>query len=166
MFKDLLVDKIQLNMVDGVILPNINMEENGEKCKFLNHEGRCSIHSFRPGICRMFPLGRYYENNNFKYFIQINECKKENKTKVKIKKFIGINDLKKYEKYICDWHYFLKDVEKFVYSNMKNNSENPIIKEISMFILNSFFISKYNKEDFYRQFYDRLEAVKKKYNLG
>ena len=48
----------------------------------LNDEGRCS-HDARPGFCRMFPLGRLYENGTFSYFLQVSECPKENKTKSK-----------------------------------------------------------------------------------
>ncbi|MDQ9892155.1 YkgJ family cysteine cluster protein, partial [Acinetobacter baumannii] len=58
-FEQLLADKLELNVVDGVILPNLKMAGENEQCSFLNDEGRCSIHSIRPGICRLFPLGRY-----------------------------------------------------------------------------------------------------------
>ena len=47
------------------------MNNEKEACYFLNEEGRCSIHSFRPGICRLFPLGRFYEEEGFRYFLQI-----------------------------------------------------------------------------------------------
>ena len=58
-FNGLMVDKIELQIVDSVILPNLKMASgNTEACSFLNPEGRCSIHAFRPGICRLFPLGR------------------------------------------------------------------------------------------------------------
>ena len=64
----LLVEKLELHVVEGIILPNLNMQEREqgkEVCGFLNEEGRCSIHPYRPGICRIFPLGRYYENGSF-----------------------------------------------------------------------------------------------------
>ena len=61
---------VELNVVDGVILPNLAMNGSEEKCAFLNEEGRCNIHGSRPGICRLFPLGRYYENGDFRYFLQ------------------------------------------------------------------------------------------------
>ncbi len=46
----------ELHVEDGVILPNLKMTGGGERCFFLNKEGRCSIHAFRPGLCRLFPL--------------------------------------------------------------------------------------------------------------
>ena len=71
---------ISLRVVDGVILPHLKMTEQSDQCSFLNDEGRCSIHDARPGFCRMFPLGRLYENGTFSYFLQVSECPKENKT--------------------------------------------------------------------------------------
>ena len=111
-FEELMQDRIELNVVDGVILPNLKMAEPGEKCTFLNEEGRCRIHSARPGICRLFPLGRFYEEGGFRYFLQIHECPKENKTKVKVKHWIDTPDIKENEKYILAWHNFLKIFKK------------------------------------------------------
>lgn len=62
-FEALMDGKIELNVVDGIILPNLSMSSETETCAFLNAQGRCSIHPYRPGICRLFPLGRYYLPN-------------------------------------------------------------------------------------------------------
>ena len=59
-FEALLQKHLELNVVDGIILPNLKMAGEKEACAFLNEEGRCSVHSHRPGICRIFPLGRLY----------------------------------------------------------------------------------------------------------
>ena len=67
-FEDLLINKLDLNVVEGIILPNLKMSGRNESCAFLDEEGRCSIHSIRPGICRIFPLGRIYEDGSFQYF--------------------------------------------------------------------------------------------------
>ena len=88
---------------DGLILPHLKVnDESG--CPLLDEKGRCSIHDFRPGFCRLFPLGRIYENGGFKYYIQVKECPYPNKSKVKIKNWLGIERLKDYETYILDWH--------------------------------------------------------------
>ncbi|WP_461810088.1 YkgJ family cysteine cluster protein, partial [Faecalimonas sp.] len=146
-FEQLLADKIELNVIDGIILPNLKMSGVDEKCAFLNNEGRCSIHTIRPGICRLFPLGRYYDGESFQYFLQIHECKKENRTKIKVKKWIDTPDLKKNEKYISDWHYFLKDMQKLLLEFQ--NDEKA--KKINMLILQTFFLEPYHQEEFYVQ---------------
>ena len=158
-FEVLLAEAVELNVVDGLILPNLKMNEGTGACSFLNNSGRCSIHSFRPGICRLFPLGRYYENKGFQYFLQINECKKTNRTKLKIKKWLDIPNLKAYERYICDWHSYLMDMEAAI----EKSPDEGMIKSIDMFILELFYLTPYHYEqDFYEQFYGRLETAKKR----
>ncbi|MCD7744628.1 MAG: YkgJ family cysteine cluster protein [Lachnospiraceae bacterium] len=61
---ELLAGKLELNVVDGIILPNLKMNGIDEACGFLDGDGRCSIHPHRPGVCRLFPLGRYYEKKS------------------------------------------------------------------------------------------------------
>lgn len=157
-FEQLLAGEVELNVVDGIILPNLKMNGEDEKCAFLNEEGRCGIHSIRPGICRLFPLGRFYENNSFKYFLQVHECKKENKTKVKVKKWVDTPDLKTYETYISDWHYFLLEVQE----KLTVIVNDEIVKKIDMFILQYFYLQPYkSEEDFYPQFATRLTEAKK-----
>lgn len=154
-FEGMLNDKLELNIVDGMILPNLRMAGEKESCVFLNGEGRCSIHSFRPGICRLFPLGRFYENGGFKYFLQVHECPKANKTKVKIKKWLDMPELKKYEEFTVNWHYFLLDAQE------KIADEPESMKEISMYVLNQFYVKAFQSaEDFYTEFTKRLEEAK------
>ena len=157
-FEQLLAEAIELNVVDGVILPNLKMSGEQDSCHFLNEEGRCSIHGFRPGICRLFPLGRFYENQDFKYFLQIHECKNPNKTKVKVKKWIDTPNLQENKKYILDWHYFIDDVQE----KLTHIADDELIKKIDLFILQHFFMEPYHQmEDFYEQFNLRLEKAKK-----
>ena len=133
------------------------MVGENERCSFLNEDGRCSIHSHRPGICRIFPLGRIYENQDFKYFLQVNECKKENRSKVKVSKWIDTPDLTKNQQFINDWHYFLKETQEMI----KSMSDESVIKQINMFILNLFFVTSYDQNiDFYEQFNKRLQQAK------
>lgn len=156
-FEELLIDKIELNVVDGIILPNLKMAGTSEGCAFLKMDGRCSVHAYRPGICRIFPLGRYYENHNFKYFLQKNECNNNSQTKVKVSKWIDTPDSTTNKQFIIDWHYFLNDVEEII----KNCQDEKQIKNMNMYILHSFYIKKYDVDiDFYFQFNERLSEAK------
>ncbi|MDD5934080.1 MAG: YkgJ family cysteine cluster protein [Clostridiales bacterium] len=157
-FEQLLADKIELNVVKGLILPNLRMAGESEQCAYLNEEGRCSIHSFRPGICRIFPLGRVYEDHSFQYILQVHECQKSNKTKVKVSKWIDTPDLKKNEEFIITWHYFMKDLQQLIQSQ----TEEAQIKQLNMYVLNVFFLKAYDTtKDFYDQFHVRMEESKK-----
>ena len=68
-FTDMIEREIEIRLVDGLILPNLMEEHEGEEehCLFLTDRGRCSIHAFRPGLCRLYPMGRYYTEGGFRY---------------------------------------------------------------------------------------------------
>lgn len=155
--EDLMEKELELDAADGNILPHLRMTGREERCIFLNEKGRCSIHDFRPGICRLFPLGRFYENGSFRYFLQVHECKKQNRSKIKVKKWIDTPDVKRYEQFVSDWHYFLKDVQEVLY----NAQDTELIKNLNLYVVNRFYIKPYEEEsDFYEQFYERLEEGK------
>ena len=84
-FSELIKDKLSLSVADMIILPHLNLKAPDEGAFSLMRMADAKIHSFRPGICRLFPLGRIYEDESFSYFLQVNECAKQNRTKVKIK---------------------------------------------------------------------------------
>ena len=149
--------RIELNVVDGIILPNLKMAGETKRCSFLNQEGRCSIHSFRPGICRIFPLGRYYENDSFQYFLQIHECRNQNRVKIKVRNWVDTPDIRKYEQFVADWHYFLNDLEDII----QHSDRDEMIKTINLYVLNTFYITPYcGQEAFYSRFQERLMEAK------
>ena len=157
-FEELLLNAIELNVFDGIILPNLKMSKEQDACFFLNHEGRCSIHEFRPGICRLFPLGRYYENHDFKYFLQVHECANTNKTKVKVKKWIDTPDLEKNREFINLWHDFVENTQ----NTIMQVANEELAKKIDLFVLQQFYIEPYGlTDDFYEQFKGRLEKANK-----
>lgn len=155
--------KIELNMADGMILPDLKIDTEREACPFLDSRGRCSIHACRPGLCRLFPLGRYYEENGFKYFIQIHECRKQDRGKIKIKKWLGIPNLKAYENYIMEWHAFLNQCENALETLSEEN-----VRILEMYVLRRFYETAYMAADengFYEEFSSRLGEVREKFGF-
>lgn len=149
---------VELNVVDGVILPNLRMTGSEEVCAFLNAEGRCSVHAFRPGICRLFPLGRYYENGSFQYFLQTGECTEKVRSKVKVSKWIDTADLPHNQAFVNTWHYLLNQVEELINSS----TDDDFCRNLNMFLLQTFYLTPYDKEsDFYGQFEERLQRFRK-----
>lgn len=157
-FEELLSSgRIALHVYEGLILPSLNLAGEDEGCTFLNKEGRCTIHSFRPGICRCFPLGRLYENGSFHYFLQVHECRKESRTKMKIRKWLEIPDLRRYEQFICDWHFYIKALQE----ETRTCKEEDRLKALSMQVLQNYYLLPYDAEtDFYEQFYSRRKTGK------
>ena len=153
-FNSMIGKQVMLSVVDGLILPSLNMENETGVCPFLNEAGRCSIHAFRPGICRLFPLGRYYHENGFSYVLMTGECKKENRTKVKIEKWIGEANLKEYENFIVQWKKLLNDTRKkiqietqLLVQEQKMEEALAVQKKISMEFLQNYYLREYG-EDF------------------
>lgn len=183
---------VDLNIKDSIILPNLRMlGKNGEEhCAFLNENGRCSVHPARSGFCRLFPLGRYYENGGFQYFLQIHECRMQNRAKVKVKKWIDTPLLAENERFVNAWHYFLKDVTADLRAGlpgMTPEAKALRMKDVNMRLLKLFYMTPYAAQmrfadafapdnnggaeqtkqqeafykTFYAEFYGRLEQVRR-----
>lgn len=153
---------LELHMVDGLILPNLKMAGEEERCVFLNKEGRCGIHPARPGICRLFPLGRIYENGSFQYFLQNMECPKENKTKIKVSKWLDTPNLKQYEEYVNQWHYFLEEIRQM----LEEQQDEELVRDLNTYLLNTFYVERYPSDvDFYEEFSRRYEKMGKLINI-
>ena len=65
--------------------------------------------------------------------------------------------LKQYEKFVLDWHNFLLDVQEVFYET----EDETLVKNLNMYVLSRFYYTPYKEdEDFYPQFYVRLEEAK------
>lgn len=162
-FEELLAERIELSAMEGLILPHLKILPEGRGCTFLGTDGRCGIHDSRPGFCRMFPMGRIYEGEGFRYFLQIHECPYPNKTKVKLKKWLEIPELSRYEAFVRDWHSLIKNVQEII----KEAQSSEIVKNLNLYLLNQFYAKAYEvsgkgaaEPDFYGQFYGRLKEAR------
>lgn len=160
-FEGLLKGKLELGMQDGIILPNIR--NLGAGCGFLE-DGRCSIHSDRPDFCRLFPLGRLYEDGDFSYILQTGECDRP-RSKTKVKKWIDTPDYEENRKYIIRWHDIISKVRTAVILGKADNS----VKDLLMQIIRIFYQLPYDLDvDFYEQFQSRVgmyEEFSKNYGI-
>lgn len=171
-FEELLKDKLEINYVDKIMLPNLKMAENTGGCSFLSEEKRCAIHKARPSMCRLFPLGRYWEDEaHFKYILQTGQCKKSNLTKIKVKKWLDTPNLEQYNEYLIVWHRYIKRIEAAVSQIQQgmNVSEDGItdskklelaatqIKTICLYTLKTFYATPYPDEDFFESFKKRVK---------
>lgn len=171
-FEELLADRLEINPVDGILLPNLKMTGENSRCAFLNEAHRCTIHSARPSMCRLFPLGRYWEDEtHFRYILQTGQCPKSPLTKVKVKKWLDTPELAQYNTYITGWHQYIKRIEGAVAQIMAQlpaGEETPAearqlaatqVKTICMYTLKVFYNTPYDPQaDFYQQFRQRLET--------
>jgi Fe-S-cluster containining protein len=144
--------RMELGVVDGLILPSLKLDGADESCTFLNGEGRCSVHSIRPGVCRLFPLGRFYDGNgDYTYIVQAGECPYPVKTKVKIKKWIDTPDYERYHRFVLMWHAFQKEMQIRM-----AELEAEAAKALCIQILQVFYLTPYSAKGFFEEFERRL----------
>lgn len=167
-FEQLLEKEIELHVGDGLILPNIRMivetmpdakrpiREAEPRCSFLNAEGRCSIHGYRPGFCRLFPLGRNYDGDKLSYFLLEGACEVPNKTKMKVDKWLNIPRIREYEGFLVKWHSLTKALRAFYVDAPENEA---IMKAVNMQFLQIFYLTPYDEKDFYPQFEERMQKM-------
>lgn len=159
---ELLDQTVCLDVIDGLIQPVLKMADG--VCLYLGADGRCKIHAFRPGICRLYPLGRSWETvsgtsaavprEDFSYILQVHECTHCTGSKVKVKKWLGIPELPKYEDYCRAWHGFLKQAQELC------AREENLRKIVCMQILEKCYLAGFDTgRDFYPQFEMQLRAA-------
>lgn len=62
--------------------------------------------------------------------------------------------MKRYDKFVSDWHYFLKDVQEVL---KREEEDRELVKKLNMYVVNKFYLIPYDPiRDFYEQFYERL----------
>ena len=155
-FGQLMQEKLELHVEDGLILPSIRMQDDSDLCGFLDRDGRCGIHDHRPGLCRLFPLGRNYDESGLQYFLLEDACRKQNRTKVKIRKWLGIEALPQYEEFLVMWHDLRREVQK----QIAEHQEDDFTQKMNIMFLEIFYQKPYDiKQDFYEQFNERRKVV-------
>ncbi|MDO4326270.1 MAG: YkgJ family cysteine cluster protein [bacterium] len=159
---ELFQDFIEFHVEEGMIVPNLQMTEERDACVFLSAQGRCMIHPFRPGICRLFPLGRKYGEKGgeksgefcgepeISYFLLEDSCPKENKSKVKVKKWLDVSELKEYEKFLGAWYTFCRKVK----AKLTETADEDWKKKANLYVLQSFYFRGYESE---KGFYGLME---------
>lgn len=153
-FEELMQDKIQLHVEDGLILPSLAMSGREESCTFLDEKGRCTVHGFRPGLCRLFPLGRDYSAGHLQYFLLEDACSKQNRSKVKIEKWLDVPDLSQHEKFLTEWHFFLGRMRQRM-----EDGDDSTRQRLAMQLLVCFYQQDFQKETFYETVRQRMEQI-------
>ena len=159
-FDKLLGDKILLRENNKITLPYLKMQDENKNCSFLDKNGRCTIHSKRPNICRLFPLGRAYQDNDFKYFLQVDNCPEEELKDVKVADWINIENYNENKKFILEWYKFIKALT----FRLKFVRDEDEIENINQILLDSFYRVKIDN-DFYKSFEKLLPEVKNKLGI-
>jgi hypothetical protein len=161
-FKELLASHLVLREDNKVLLPHLKMVGEDRRCTFLSEEGRCTVHSFRPNICRLFPLGRVYADADFKYFLQVEACVKNELYEVVVDEWLGIENYAENKAFLLDWYKILKALSfrfKFVYDLEEK-------KHMDQYLLSLFYALTLDKQhDFYEAFQKAIPLAKDKLGI-
>ncbi len=154
-FEQLLAEgRIAMTAEDGLLVPYLCMMKEGGACGFLNEEGRCSIHSFRPGICRLFPMGRDYSQGTISYICLTKLCPAP-KSKIKVERWIGIEDSLRYQSFVLAWH------------DLKRNLQRELVhagaeeaKQLNLYVISRFYACEdWKRETFFDCFFQKVQTV-------
>ena len=156
-FEEMMGVNIDLHVEEGVILPHLMMRKDTQKCTFLGTDGRCTIHLHRPGICRLFPLGRQFDEEKTSYFIVPEGCVKGGLSKVRIDKWLGISDLPAYEQFKAQWHSLVRRLK----ARIAAEPSEEVRRNVNLYFLRVFFMAPYeglpSADAFYREAADRSQ---------
>lgn len=162
-FQALMEDGIfALSVREGLIIPYLRMREDTNSCVFLNEQGRCTIHSYRPGLCRLFPLGRNYADGKLSYIRMTEACTKKAYAKVRISDWIGVRPPEAYEAFVHAWH----DFRKKVACRLPEADEEQTM-QINTYLLQTFFVNDLKAEDDFFAFAgERMAFITKTLGFG
>lgn len=147
---------LALTVWEGMILPHLQMNEATGACSFLDPKGRCGIHSFRPGICRLFPLGRNFADGKMNYFLLEDACENHSRSKVRISRWLGVEPTDAYHEFVLEWHDFRHEMLELL-----SDAEEEQAKQLNLYLLRTFFLTPYDTDaDFYAQFAKRTARIR------
>lgn len=148
---------IALGPVKGLLLPHLNFSKATGACPFLEQDGLCRIHGNRPGLCRLFPLARYFEGGTLHYILQIHECPNPVTPKVKVKNWLGLPNADQYEAFLLSWHSLVETMQNKIAAATDTQS----IGTVTTAFLQLFYLTPYGKEEsFYSQFQQRQNSFR------
>lgn len=156
-FSAMMNEEIALHVEQGLILPHLQMRRDSGRCPFLGEDRRCGIYEQRPGICRLFPLGRNFDGEGMQYFVVEGGCDMPGKSRVQVSRWLGVKDLARYENFVPRWHYFVRRLQE----RIRQRGDQAYARELSMRVLRLFYLVPWDPDAFYEQFSGRLERFER-----
>ena len=110
-------------------------------------------------VCRLFPLGRQYDEEKTSYFIVPEGCVKGGLSKVRIDKWLGIPDLPAYEDFKSRWHSFIRTLTARIAAEQSDETR----RNINLYFLRLFFMQPYNVDSSAKTFYEDVADRMKRF---
>ena len=76
---------------------------------------------------------------------------------MKVEKWIDTDHMKENQAFLVAWHAFTKEIREVIRTQL---TDEAIIRQLNMALLHIFYLTPYQTDDFYAEFYTRLEKAK------
>lgn len=130
-------------------------------CPLLSSNGACKVHSAKPVVCALFPLGRVAPNANDKihYLLQEIRCGSKGK-RYTVKEWLAGYNIPESEKSMHLWTDIIVYMSLLIDKKLKNLSERVMTLVYNAFF-NALYISYNIHDEFMPQFEKRVCEFKK-----
>ena len=135
----------------------LNMQGAERKCPFLE-KGKCRIHSAKPSVCGMYPLGRIGTNEDysFKYILQDVRCGTRDEEHT-VREWLGEFGLEESEKWFEEWQKVIMPLSERM--NGYSNVPDGVMSEVNSGILNLLYVQYDTKQDLLEQFHENVRKM-------
>lgn len=160
-FAQLTAAHIDIKTQGKLSLPYLKTQGKDQRCTLLNDQNRCSVHPSRPDICRLFPLARVYNRDDFHYTLQVEACVQPKLDKIKVKKHLEIDHYNTYKTLVWSWYLVVKALTfrlKFARAPEDIEAINKIFWE--GFYDNPTLHQQGEALDFIEAYFDQLPQIK------
>ena len=177
--EDFILQYCEIYIGQSSKIPIVRLRPVGptKRCPLLKGN-RCSVHSFKPVVCALFPLGRCISFDNDKlrggdfnekdiqYFFQNPGCG-DNRKEHTVREWLKDFDLSTEDKFFIKWQQIVAYLSQFV-NEYESRLSEKILDDLENVFLVVLYLDYKQSDDFYTQFVqntdtlvEKLEALKK-----
>lgn len=144
-----------------IIYLNEKVKDGKNICVFLEKQEnsyKCKIHTYKPSVCRMYPVGRATNNlGDFAYFLQKDTCGKTTKDSDThtLDEWIPNRELS--QKAFLEFSKFTTELYKVIPREVLLNLNEIVEPEVYVQIYNMFFDLLYLNYDYSKDFFSQFE---------
>lgn len=146
-----------------VVLVRLQPVGRNHRCPLLkNHH--CIVHSVKPAICAMFPLGRrirFKEGNQvteFSYFLQSIDCG-DRSEEFTVRKWLAQFGMQPEDEFSIEWLSFLSKLSMFL-CEVEKHCKQSLMEDLRAACFAVLYFDYSMEEDFMTQFRKRLHSMK------
>lgn len=153
-FQELLFTYCELYIGNTSGLPSVRLRTDA-RCPFLLHK-KCYVQDAKPAVCALFPLGRIYDGEQVRYFLQEGKCGTgmEEHTLQEWLEPLGSES----EKYCILWGSLLKEGVMAMKQIKEENGD--LVEAIHDLMVTLMYDSYDSKEDPARQIQERIDIAR------